>query len=166
MLRVYQLMLGWSVGEVVSIDTLTSVHRLAFSPPLCCRLPSASRASITNVASCRTMAVNMPSPEMTHLRETAGRTESCDILPPNATAPGGGADGTPREGESRSGMRATRKKFFWQWGPTQHTALRFVVTCDASRALNLVCRPVYVQYTCTSTTDLVPKYRRKAAPHS
>ena len=34
-LRVHQLMLGWSVGGIVSIDTLMRVHRLAFSPPLC-----------------------------------------------------------------------------------------------------------------------------------
>ena len=40
-LRVHQLMLGWSVGGIVSIDTLMRVHRLAFSPPLCC---PASRA--------------------------------------------------------------------------------------------------------------------------
>ena len=40
-LRVHQLMLGWSVGGIVSIDTLTRVHRLAFSPALCC---PASRA--------------------------------------------------------------------------------------------------------------------------
>ena len=35
-LRVHQLMLGWSVGGIVSIDTLTRVHRLAFSLLLCC----------------------------------------------------------------------------------------------------------------------------------
>ena len=40
-LRVHQLMLGWSVGGIVSIDTLTLVHQLTFSPPLCC---PASRA--------------------------------------------------------------------------------------------------------------------------
>ena len=40
-LRVHPLMLGWSVGGIVSIDTLTRVHRLAFSPALCC---PASRA--------------------------------------------------------------------------------------------------------------------------
>ena len=40
-LRVHPLMLGWSVGGIVSIDTLTRVHRLAFSLPLCC---PASRA--------------------------------------------------------------------------------------------------------------------------
>ena len=34
-------MLGWSVGGIVSIDTLTLVHQLTFSPPLCC---PASRA--------------------------------------------------------------------------------------------------------------------------
>ena len=40
-LRVHPLMLGWSVGGIVSIDTLTLVHQLTFSPPLCC---PASRA--------------------------------------------------------------------------------------------------------------------------
>ena len=40
-LRVHPLMLRWLVREAVSIDTLTLVHQLASSPPLCC---SASRA--------------------------------------------------------------------------------------------------------------------------
>ena len=35
-LRMHLSMIGWSVGGVVSIDTLTRVHQLAFSPPLCC----------------------------------------------------------------------------------------------------------------------------------
>ena len=40
-LEVHLSMAGWSVGGIVSIDTLTLVHQLTFSPPLCC---PASRA--------------------------------------------------------------------------------------------------------------------------
>ena len=35
-LKVHLSMPEWSVGGIVSIDTVTVVHRLAFSLPLCC----------------------------------------------------------------------------------------------------------------------------------
>ena len=44
-LRVHLSMLRWSVGGIVSIDTLTRVHRLAFSPSFWCQPRELSSAA-------------------------------------------------------------------------------------------------------------------------